>query len=191
MQLRAVSNVDSVQKSARVSDARNRDWSLVRLRIFAAVMLSVVLTMTGPASRFCHAQQTGDSEPAAGADTAELSVERSKLQSAGSDESQTDESTVDDPADESEESDRDERIRVGTAGMILLGLIGILGVFGVAFSFIWGGRLRRIVRQDRAEETAYDPLWYLRGKKSKNQSGDLPEDGPGTDDQPTATGDGP
>lgn len=191
MQLRAHSRNDRVLLCPEVSNKGFRVLMPGRLPAGIMLMLCVLFVKTG----HCDAQQDSAPETSVRHSTLDSESVEPSADSATTQTKATGEATQSDSSSSEAESDdegteRDERrLRVGTAGMILLGLIGILGVFGLAFSIIWGGRLRRIVRQDRAEETTYDPLWYLKGKKSRGIWEDRSEDVPGPDDEPTATGD--
>ncbi len=99
------------------------------------------------------------------------------------------ESADDTPQEGELNSSRRDRIR--TVGVLLLGLVVVLGGFAMAFSVIWGGRLRRIIRRNPAEPTDYDPFWYLRKRSAPaDQAKEAPASETEVDPPGEPTGDG-
>ncbi len=62
-------------------------------------------------------------------------------------------------------NEQERRVKV-TAGLAALAGITITGIVLAAVIVIWGGRLRRLVREPLTATGRQDPFWFLRPKKS-------------------------
>lgn len=82
-----------------------------------------------------------------------------------------------------------QRERAGSIGLVLLGLVVGVGVFLLAFTVIWGHRVRRIARHRAGAKSAIDELWYLRhppaaGSDISQDPLSIGGDEPDSDDDP-------
>lgn len=149
-------------KSARLS--RSPDM-LLRSSAF-----TVHLAATEAPSESAQTDTAGSSEATDKTKTAAASEEESKTDSA--------------------EFEKKKRV-AGITGALVLVLIGILGVMAIAFCVYLSRRTRRLVRQDPAAPTAYDPLWYLQTQSGSSKSERSAADDPPGTDRPNTDAQGP
>lgn len=71
---------------------------------------------------------------------------------------------VDDPlpAGTAEEEEQRRRQNTVAAGVLILLGVAAIGLLLIAGALIWGGKLRRMVREPVEPRTQEDDLWYLR-----------------------------